>query len=154
MIASATRNEQPDAHSAGLHAPEVGEPRLALASADPQTMMNLGIGSSSSDQAATLAPRKRPTNGVPAINVVPSCRAGAAVGLDQSIDVCLAQEMRARDQLARDWDQLPPADRSSCVRVATVGGGGSYTAVLSCLEMKRDARSLSKGNTSALVAER
>jgi hypothetical protein len=155
MIASATGNGRPDAQSAGLHELDVGEPRLALASADPQTMMNLGIGSSSSnEQAATLALRKRPTNGVPAINVVPSCRAGAAVGIDQSIDVCLGQEMRARDQLAREWDQVPPTDRSSCVRVATIGGGGSYTAVLSCIEMKRDARNLSKENTSALVAGR
>jgi hypothetical protein len=33
-----------------------------------------------------------------------------------------------------------------------MGGGGSYTALLSCLELKRDARNLSQGKASVLIA--
>jgi hypothetical protein len=144
MIASATADEQQATQSVAPHEPDQSEPRLAMASADPAHMMNLGIGPSNSQHVASPAVRTRLPNGFPAINVIPSCRAGAAVGLDQGIDTCLAAEMDARDRIAQDWNQFLPADRSSCVRVATVGGGGSYAAVLSCLEMKRDARNLSK----------
>jgi hypothetical protein len=85
-------------------------------------------------------------DGVPAINVVPSCRAGASIGVGLTMETCLATEASARDQLAKSWNQFPPADRVSCVKVATTGGGGSYTALLTCLEVKRDARNLTKQN--------
>jgi hypothetical protein len=153
-IASATSDDHQRTQSAGLHEPDLGEALLALASADPQTIMNVVTASTNNPPGATLPVGKRPTNAVPAINIVPSCRGGAAAGVDHSIDVCLGQEMSARDQLDRDWDQFFPADRSSCVRVATIGGGGSYTALLSCLEMKRDARNLSRDNASALLPGR
>jgi hypothetical protein len=71
---------------------------------------------------------------------------------EHSVDACLAQEMSARDQLANEWERFSSADRSSCTSVATIGGGGSYTALLSCLEMKRDARNLSQGKASVLIA--
>ena len=70
------------------------------------------------------------------------------------MDSCLATEASARDQLVRNWNKFPPADRVSCVKVATTGGGGSYTALLTCLEVKRDARDLSKQNAPARSAVR
>ena len=115
-------------------------------------MVSVEALSSSNDKATSIGASKRAANRVPAIDVFPSCRAGANVGLDQSIDVCLAAETSARDHLARDWDQFSQTDRSSCVRVATLGGGGSYTALLSCIEMKQYARDLPKENASVLAA--
>ena len=150
-IASATEDhqphDQPDAQSA-THEAESGEPLLAFASADPQLMTNLGGRSSRTEQFITPPAKNRSRNSVPTINVVPSCRGGAAVGFDKSVDVCLAQEMSARDQLANEWERFSSADRSSCTSVATIGGGGSYTGLLSCLEMKRDARNLRAGERS------
>ena len=128
------------------------EPLLAFASADPQFMTNLGGRSSSTEQFITPPAKNRSRNSVPTINVVPSCRGGAAVGFDKSVDACLAQEMSARDQLTNEWERFSSADRSSCTSVATIGGGGSYTALLSCLELKRDARNLSQGKASVLIA--
>jgi hypothetical protein len=157
-IASATKDHQPynqpDAQSATRHEAESGVPLLAFASADPQFMTNLGSRSSRIEQFITPAAKNRSKNSVPTINVAPSCRGGAAVGFDQSVDACLAQEMSARDQLANEWERFSSADRSICTRVATMGGGGSYTALLSCLEMKRDARNLAQENGPGLVAGR
>ena len=153
-IASAAAENAADALAAARQEPDIIDPRLALASADPHAAMNIEIGSKTGGQAVVPPAGKRSANGVPTINVGPSCSAGAALGLDQSVESCFATETNARDQLARDWDHFPPADRSSCVKVATTGGGGSYTAVLSCLEMKRDARNLMKEKASGLLAGR
>jgi hypothetical protein len=40
-------------------------------------------------------------------------------------------------QLAEDWTRFPPADRASCLRT---GSTGTYTDLIKCLEIKRDAR--------------
>ena len=84
---------------------------------------------------------------VPSLNVTPSCRASAdgILGVKQDIDSCLRSENEARNQAARQWNEFPPADRTSCVTLTTMGGtGGTYTELLTCLEMKRDARKLPK----------
>ncbi len=49
---------------------------------------------------------------------------------------------RVRLELARDWSRFPPADRASCLSAS--GRGGTYTGLLACLELKRDARRLPK----------
>jgi hypothetical protein len=80
---------------------------------------------------------------IPTFNVEPFCRAVASratpVG-DASI--CVRKEMEARDQLAREWTQFAPADRSHCVQLSTIGGDPTYTELLTCLELQRDARKL------------
>ncbi len=82
-------------------------------------------------------------DGVPAFNVEPFCRAvamrAAPVG---DTDVCLRQEREARDQLVRQWTQFPFADRSYCERLTRTGSDPTYTELLTCLELQRDARNL------------
>ncbi len=80
---------------------------------------------------------------IPTFNVEPFCRVvasrAAPVG-DASI--CMRKEMEARDQLAREWTQFVPADKAHCVQLSTIGGDPTYTALLTCLELQRDARNL------------
>jgi hypothetical protein len=81
---------------------------------------------------------------VPTINIDPSCRAAAAgaAGLTQDFESCRKSELAARDTIAQQWNDFPAADRSNCHRLTTIGTPGTYTEMLTCLEMKRDARRL------------
>jgi hypothetical protein len=84
---------------------------------------------------------------VPKLNVTPSCRASAdgILGVKQDIDSCLQSENSARDQLAQQWSTFAAPDRDSCTRLTTLGGtGGTYTELITCLEMKREAAKLPK----------
>ena len=82
--------------------------------------------------------------GVPKINVVPSCKAAASgyAGLSQEFESCLRSEESAREILAKEWNSFLAADRDSCRRLTTTGTPGTYTELLTCLEMRRDARAL------------
>jgi hypothetical protein len=91
---------------------------------------------------------------VPTLNFTPSCRAQAsgALGVKQDIDICIRSENQARDQVAKQWNQFPAGDRSSCTNLTTMGNiGGTYTELLTCLEMKRDARKLPKSDETVGV---
>ena len=83
---------------------------------------------------------------VPRIDVSPSCRAAAngMVGLKQDMSVCLEDENGARDQLVKEWSQFSSQDRTRCTRVATSGSSPTYTELLVCLQMARDAKKLPK----------
>jgi len=84
---------------------------------------------------------------VPKLNVTPSCRASAdgILGVKQDIDSCLQSENAARDQLAQQWSTFAPADRDSCTRLTMIGGtGGTYTELITCLEMKSESAKLPK----------
>ena len=84
---------------------------------------------------------------VPKLNFMPSCRATAngILGVQQDVDSCALSENEARDQLAKQWSEFSPADQASCTRLTTMSGsGGTYTELITCLEMKRDARKLPK----------
>ena len=82
-------------------------------------------------------------DGVPTFNVEPFCREvarrAAPVG---DVNVCPRQEREARDQLAKDWNTFTSEDRTSCSTLATMGGDPTYTELLTCLELQRDARNL------------
>ena len=82
--------------------------------------------------------------GVPKINVVPSCKAAAAgyAGLSQEFESCLRSEESAREILVKGWNSFLATDRDSCRRLTTTGTPGTYTELLTCLEMRRDARAL------------
>jgi len=90
--------------------------------------------------AATAAAQ----SGVPTIDYEASCRAAerATKGLVGTIDGCRMSERAARDALAKQWSTFPPADRQSCHSLTTAGTPGTYTELLTCLEMRRDARKL------------
>jgi hypothetical protein len=92
---------------------------------------------------------------VPRLNVTPSCQASAngILGVKQDIESCMQSENAARDQLAQQWVTFAAADRQSCTSLTTLGGtGGTYTELITCLEMKRDAAKLPKegGTTGQL----
>jgi hypothetical protein len=82
--------------------------------------------------------------GVPTINIDPTCRAAAkgSAGMQQDFDSCRKSEQAARDVLVQQWASFLAADRGSCYRLTTTGTPGTYTELLTCLEMKRDARKL------------
>jgi hypothetical protein len=88
--------------------------------------------------------------GVPIFNVEPSCRDVAAraspVG---SMEICMRKEQQARDRLLGDRAQFTPAERSDCVDLATLADEPSYVALLTCLELRRDARNLQKRDAAA-----
>ena len=91
---------------------------------------------------------------VPTLNVTPSCRASAdgILGVKQDIETCIRSENEARSQVAQQWSQFSTSDRTSCTSLTTMGGtGGTYTELLTCLEMKRDARKLPKDNSGGTV---
>ena len=98
------------------------------------------------DAAATgrePPPRSPAVQGVPTIDIAPSCRASAkgSVGM-QEYEACLKSELAAREILVQQWSSFLAADRGSCYRLTTTGTPGTYTEFLTCLEMKRDARKL------------
>lgn len=84
------------------------------------------------------------TDGVPHLNVEPTCRAIPDPALSTSRDTasCMKSENEARDKLATEWASYPAADRALCTQTATMGGTASYVELLTCLEMRRDARTL------------
>ena len=102
--------------------------------------------SSPTDGGSALVAQTALPKGFPSINFARSCRAVAELipAGAQGADGCTASEMEARHQLARDWNQFTQADRSSCVNSTTMGGGGTYTSLLTCLELKRDVKILQK----------
>ncbi len=86
---------------------------------------------------------------VPTIDIGPTCRAAAkgSAGMQQDFESCQKSEQAARDALAQQWSSFLAADRGSCYRLTTTGTPGTYTELLTCLEMKRDARKLPDGAT-------
>ena len=83
---------------------------------------------------------------VPTFNVEPSCRSAASgeAGIKQDLSVCLDDEKGARNELVKEWNEFAANDRSLCKRLAATGGSPTYTELLVCLQMSRDARKLSK----------
>lgn len=82
---------------------------------------------------------------VPVLNVGPTCNIPAdmaAVNRDKS--ACLRSENEARSTLSQEWSSFPAADRGLCTQTATMGGTASYVELLTCLELRRDARALPK----------
>jgi hypothetical protein len=89
--------------------------------------------------------------GVPNINIGPSCRDAAKVstaGMQQDYESCIKSEQAAREVLVKQWSSFLSADRGSCYRLTTTGTPGTYTELLTCLEMKRDARRLPDNATT------
>lgn len=78
--------------------------------------------------------------GVPTIDIGPSCRAASAGILKQDAEACRRSELAARDDLAKRWSSFPAADRGSCYRLTTTGTPGTYTELLTCLEMRQATR--------------
>jgi hypothetical protein len=78
---------------------------------------------------------------MPAIDPLPACRDAAErakpVG---DIDLCMRKEMAARDELVKHWAEFSGSDKAVCVPLHTRGGLPTYTELITCLEVVRDAR--------------
>ena len=60
------------------------------------------------------------------------------------LDLSEIRERRATTSSRRSGASFPIADRGLCTQTATMGGTASYVELLTCLEMRRDARALPK----------
>jgi hypothetical protein len=82
---------------------------------------------------------------VPTLNPETSCHLADKLAVNQNVDHCLVMESKARDELAHKWSDFPSADRSHCMRYSS---GGTYTDLLTCLELELDVRNLHAKNSS------
>jgi hypothetical protein len=86
---------------------------------------------------------------VPELNVDPVCRGiaqqakdpGERGGPDLAFAQCVKSEQAVRQKLIGEWSTFRPADKATCLGSVN-GGYASYTDLITCLEMARDARKL------------
>jgi hypothetical protein len=80
-------------------------------------------------------------DGVPKLDVTPSCRgAAAAKVLSPSVNAlqtCLETEKKAYGTLVKEWLEFAPADRAKCVG-AVMAFSPTYTELLTCLEFSKE----------------
>ena len=95
--------------------------------------------------------RRTGTRSVPSLNFQPTCQVAAAglIGLQQDVKSCVESEQNIRDQLAKEWTKFRADDRATCTQLTTMSGGSTYTELITCLEMMRDARMLPNEITTA-----
>ena len=83
------------------------------------------------------------TDSVPTFNTEPFCRVVASRAASVADkEICLREERQARDELVQRWSQFPPGDKAYCERLASIGGDPTYTELLTCLELRQEARRL------------
>jgi hypothetical protein len=88
---------------------------------------------------------------VPDLNVDPVCHGiaqqaadpGERGGPDLAFARCVKSEQAMRQKLTDEWSSFMPADKTNCIG-SERGGLASYTDLVACLEMARDARKLNK----------
>jgi hypothetical protein len=101
---------------------------------------------------ALSAVRPAHSQAVPDLNVDPVCHGIAQQaanpsekgGPDLAFSQCVQSEQAVRQKLVNEWSTFLPAEKSNCIG-AERGGVASYTDLVSCLEMARDARQLNQG---------
>jgi hypothetical protein len=80
-------------------------------------------------------------DGVPNLNVTPSCKGAAEAGYiattEDRLKSCIDSEQRTREQLDKNWSSFPVSDRVWCVS-SIKGFEPTYSELATCLEMKRD----------------
>ena len=89
---------------------------------------------------------------VPDLNVDPVCHGIAQQagnpsekgGPDLAFSQCVQSEQAMRQKLVNEWSTFSPSEKSNCIG-AQGGGLASYTDLVSCLEMAKDARQLNQG---------
>lgn len=94
---------------------------------------------------STVAARR---DAYPVLDVAPLCRAltgssSLLEGLDAgTFEQCIKGQQDDRNDMINQWATFSAEDKRHCVAEATMGGVSSYTDLVSCLEMSRDARKL------------
>jgi hypothetical protein len=88
---------------------------------------------------------------VPDLNVDSVCRGIAQQaanpsekgGPDLAFAQCVKSEQAMRQKLVGEWSTFLPAEKTNCIG-SEAGGLASYTDLITCLEMARDARQLNQ----------
>jgi hypothetical protein len=88
---------------------------------------------------------------IPELNVDPVCRGIAQQaanpsekgGPDLAFAQCVKSEQAMREKLVGEWSTFLPAEKTNCIGSET-GGMASYTDLITCLEMAKDARQLNQ----------
>jgi hypothetical protein len=91
---------------------------------------------------------------VPQLNVDPVCHGIAKQSAspsetgspDLGFSQCVQNEQAMRQKLVGEWSTFNASEKSSCVGGETSGSLPSYTDLITCLEMARDARQLNAPN--------
>jgi hypothetical protein len=80
----------------------------------------------------------------PVLKVGTSCEAAGSgsVVAGRNKDSCLADETTALNTLKQNWSKYQASDKTECVALENNGGPASYVELLSCLEVRRDARTI------------
>jgi len=89
---------------------------------------------------------------VPNLNVDPVCHGIAQQAAnptekgdpDLAFAQCVQSEQTMRQKLVNEWSTFLPTEKTNCIG-SEMGGMASYTDLVSCLEMARDARQLNQG---------
>ena len=85
---------------------------------------------------------------VPRFNLEPVCHGIAQQGglalepkqnARQDFSRCVKSEMAIRGKLVRQWSTFKVADKANCIGETNAGGLPSYSGLLTCLQMARDA---------------
>jgi hypothetical protein len=94
---------------------------------------------------------------VPEFDIGPTCRALQSAEVagagGRNVEICRRTELRARDQLERQWVQFAAADRRRCLELSTMGGSPSYVELITCLEIARDVRALRERDDRSTVGQ-
>jgi hypothetical protein len=99
-----------------------------------------------------IAVRPAQSQAIPDLNVDPVCHGIAQQaanpsekgGPDLAFSQCVQSEQAMRQKLVNEWSAFLPTEKSNCIGAETAGMA-SYTDLVSCLEMARDARQLNQG---------
>lgn len=99
-----------------------------------------------------IAVRPAQSQAVPDLNVDPVCHGIAQQaaapsekgGPDLAFSQCVQSEQAMRQKLVNEWSTFLPTEKSNCIG-EQMGGMASYTDLVSCLEMAKDARQLNQG---------
>jgi hypothetical protein len=87
-------------------------------------------------------------DGVPSYNLKPLChgiaqQGGMSLLPNQSARKdymsCISSEMAVRRQLVKLWPTFKTSNKANCIGENSAGGLPSYTGLLSCLQMAKDA---------------
>jgi len=94
-------------------------------------------------------------DGVPNLNVKPSCEGAARAGYvsttEERLKSCVASEMETRRKLEQDWSKFPAIDRVNCLD-SIKNFQPTYSELATCLEMRRDVRTAKPVDTNIAPA--
>jgi len=117
---------------------------IVMAHVIPRLVLGLALVAvmAGSATAARAGRSSASASAVPTFDVRPSCKTGVDAGIRKDIQACLDSENNSRAELVKHWDEFKPGDRTLCINAASTGGSATYTELITCLEMLRDAKAL------------